>query len=157
MKFKPAAFVINIAITLGIGALGAWATLQSVKTWYPTLNKPSFNPPDWLFRPVWTTLYILIGIAAYLVWIRRDKIDHFPRTVAIYLIQLILNLGWSFIFFYLREVGFALAEIILLLVFIVINAAMFYKISKWAGLIFIPYFIWVSFATILTYNIFMLN
>ncbi|MGQ7857205.1 TspO/MBR family protein [Pedobacter sp. WC2501] len=157
MKFKPVAFVINIAITLGIGALGAWATLQSVKTWYPTLKKPSFNPPDWLFRPVWTMLYILIGIAAYLVWIKRDKIVHFPRTVAIYLIQLILNLGWSFIFFYLHEVGFALAEIILLLIFIVINAVMFYKINKWAGLIFIPYFIWVSFATILTYNIFMLN
>jgi translocator protein len=157
MKFKPVAFVINIAITLGIGALGGWATLQSVKTWYPTLNKPTFNPPDWLFRPVWTTLYILIGIAAYLVWIRRDKIVHFPRTVAIYLIQLILNLGWSFIFFYLREVGFALAEIILLLIIIVINASMFYKINKWAGLIFIPYFLWVSFATILTYNIFILN
>ncbi|RLJ72830.1 TspO/MBR family protein [Pedobacter alluvionis] len=157
MKFKPVAFVINIAITLGIGALGAWATLQSVKTWYPTLKKPSFNPPDWLFRPVWTTLYVLIGIAAYLVWIKRDKIVHFPRTVAIYLIQLILNLGWSFIFFYLHEVGFALAEIILLLIFIIINAVMFYKINKWAGLIFIPYFIWVSFATILTYNIFILN
>ena len=157
MKFKPVAFVINIAITLGVGALGSWATLQSVKTWYPTLNKPTFNPPDWLFRPVWTTLYILIGIAAYLVWIRRDKIVHFPRTVAIYLIQLILNLGWSFIFFYLHEIGFALAEIMLLLIIIVINGLVFYKINKWAGLIFIPYFIWVSFATILTYNIFMLN
>lgn len=157
MKFKPVAFLVNIAITLGIGALGAWATLQSVKTWYPTLNKPTFNPPDWLFRPVWTTLYVLIGIAAYLVWIRRDKIVHFPRTVAIYLIQLILNLGWSFIFFYLREVGFALAEIILLLIIIVINASMFYKINKWAGLIFIPYILWVSFASFLTYNIFILN
>jgi len=157
MKFKPVAFIINIAITLGVGALGAWATFQSVKTWYPTLNKPSFNPPDSLFSPVWTTLYILIGIAAYLVWIRRDKIVHFPRTVAIYFIQLILNLSWSFIFFYLHEVGFALAEIILLLIFIVINGLMFYKINKWAGYIFIPYFLWVSFASFLTYNIFILN
>lgn len=157
MKFKPLAFLVNIAITLGIGALGGWATAQSVKTWYPTLNKPSFNPPNWLFAPVWTTLYILIGIAAYLVWVRRDKIVHFPRTVAIYLIQLILNLGWSFIFFYLREVGFALAEIILLLIIIVINASMFYKINKWAGLIFIPYILWVTFASFLTYNIFILN
>ncbi|MDQ0638201.1 benzodiazapine receptor [Pedobacter sp. W3I1] len=157
MKFKPVAFIINIAITLGVGALGGWATAQSVKTWYPTLNKPSFNPPNWLFAPVWTTLYILIGIAAYLVWIKRDKIVHFPRTVAIYLIQLILNLGWSFIFFYLHEIGFALAEIILLLIIIVINASMFYKINKWAGLIFIPYFLWVTFASFLTYNIFILN
>ncbi|WP_168202480.1 TspO/MBR family protein [Pedobacter sp. KBS0701] len=157
MKFKPLAFIINIAITLGVGALGGWATAQSVKTWYPTLNKPSFNPPNWLFAPVWTTLYILIGIAAYLVWIKRDKIVHFPRTVAIYLIQLILNLGWSFIFFYLHEIGFALAEIILLLIIIIINAAMFYEINKWAGVIFVPYIFWVTFASFLTYNIFMLN
>ena len=157
MKFKPLAFIINIAITLGVGALGGWATAQSVKTWYPTLIKPSFNPPNWIFAPVWTTLYILIGIAAYLVWVRRDKIVHFPRTVAIYLIQLILNLGWSFIFFYLHEIGFALAEIILLLIIIIINASMFYKITKWAGLLFIPYILWVSFALFLTYNIFILN
>ncbi|MDY0906795.1 TspO/MBR family protein [Pedobacter sp. CFBP9032] len=157
MKFKPVAFIINIAITLSIGALGGLATAQSVKTWYPTLNKPSFNPPNWLFGPVWTSLYILIGVAAYLVWIKRDQITHFPRTVAVYFIQLILNLGWSFIFFYLHEIGFALAEILMLLAAIIINAVMFYKIDKWAGLIFIPYIIWVSFASFLTYNIFILN
>jgi len=157
MKFRPLAFIINIAITLSIGALGGWATATSVETWYKTINKPSFNPPDWLFGPVWTSLYILIGIAAYLVWTKRDTIPHFPRTVAIYLIQLILNLAWSFIFFYLHEIGFALAEIILLLIIIVINALMFYKIDKWAGLLFIPYILWVSFASILTYNIFILN
>jgi len=157
MKFKPLAFIINIAITLGVGALGGWATAQSVKTWYPTLNKPSFNPPNWLFAPVWTTLYLLIGIAAYLVWTKRNQIVHFPRTVAIYFIQLILNLAWSFIFFYLHEIGFALAEIILLLFVIVINAVIFYRIDKWAGLIFIPYILWVSFASFLTYNILILN
>jgi len=157
MKFKPVAFIINLAITLSVGALGAFATAKSVKTWYPTLNKPAFNPPDWLFAPVWTSLYILIGIAAYLVWIRRDKIVHFPRTVAIYSIQLILNLAWSFIFFYLREIGFALAEILVLLIIIIINALVFYKINKWAGLIFIPYILWVSFAALLTFNIFILN
>ncbi|KQR71396.1 TspO/MBR family protein [Pedobacter sp. Leaf176] len=157
MKFKPVAFIINIAITLGVGALGGLSTAKSVQTWYPTLNKPDFNPPNWLFAPVWISLYILIGIAAYLVWIRRDKIVHFPRTVAIYSIQLILNLAWSFIFFYLHEIGFALAEILGLLVIIIINALVFYKINKWAGLIFIPYILWVSFASFLTYNIFILN
>lgn len=155
MKFL--AFILNIALTLCVGALGGYATAQSVSVWYPTLNKPSFNPPNWLFAPVWTTLYILIGIAAYLVWIKRDKIVHFPRTIAIYLIQLILNLAWSFIFFYLHEIGFALAEIILLLIFIVINAITFYKVDKWAGYLFIPYILWVSFASFLTYNIFILN
>ncbi len=157
MKFKPLAFIISIAITLSIGALGGLATAQSVKTWYPTLHKPSFNPPNWLFGPVWTSLYILIGIAAYLVWMKRDKIVHLPRTVAIYFIQLILNLGWSFIFFYLHEIGFALAEILMLLAVIILNAVMFYRIDKWAGLIFIPYILWVSFASFLTYNIFILN
>ena len=157
MKFKPVAFIINIALTLSVGALGSWATAKSVQTWYPTLNKPSFNPPNWLFAPVWTSLYILIGIAAYLVWTRRDKIIHFPRTVAIYSIQLILNLAWSFIFFYLHEVGFALFEILILLTVIIVNALLFYKINKWAGLMFIPYILWVSFASFLTYNIFILN
>lgn len=157
MKFKPLALIINIAITLGIGALAGFATAKSVKTWYPTLNKPSFNPPNWLFAPVWTSLYILIGIAAYLVWIRRNKIIHLPRTIAIYFIQLILNLGWSFIFFYQHEIGFALAEIILLLIVIIVNALMFYKINKWAGLIFVPYIIWVIFASFLNYNLFILN
>lgn len=157
MKFKPLALIINIAITLGVGALGGWATAQSVRTWYPTLNKPAFNPPNWIFAPVWTSLYLLIGIAAYLVWLKRDQIVHFPRTVAIYLIQLILNLAWSFIFFYLHEIGFALAEIILLLIVIVINAVTFYRIDKRAGLIFIPYILWVSFASFLTYNILILN
>ncbi|RZL34185.1 MAG: tryptophan-rich sensory protein, partial [Pedobacter sp.] len=155
MKFKPLAFIINIAITLSIGALGGWATAKSVQTWYPKLNKPSFNPPNWLFAPVWTSLYVLIGIAAYLVWIRRDRIIHLPRTIAIYFIQLILNLAWSFIFFYLHEIGFALFEILILLAVIIINAVMFYKINKWAGLIFIPYILWVSFASFLTYNIFI--
>lgn len=157
MKFKPVAFLINIVITLGIGALGGLATSESVKTWYPTLNKPSFNPPNWLFAPVWTSLYILIGIAAYLVWIKRDKIAHFPRVLAIYFIQLILNLCWSFIFFSLHEIGFALFEIIILLIVIVVNAIAFFKIDKWAGYLFIPYILWVSFASFLTYSIFMLN
>ncbi|WP_231465299.1 TspO/MBR family protein [Pedobacter sp. Leaf132] len=157
MKFKPLALILNIALTLGIGALGGIATANSVKTWYLTLNKPSFNPPSWLFAPVWTTLYILIGIAAYLVWVKRDTIVHFPRTVAIYVIQLILNLCWSFIFFYFHEIGFALAEIIMLLIMIIINAITFYKIDKLAGLLFIPYILWVSFASFLTYNIYILN
>jgi len=157
MKFKPLAFILNIAFTLAIGALGAWATATSVKTWYVTLNKPSFNPPNQLFAPVWTSLYVLIGISAYLVWIKKDQIKHFPRTVAIYLIQLILNLAWSFVFFYLHEIGMALFEILILLICILFNAYTFYKIDKWAGFLFIPYILWVSFATILTYNIFILN
>lgn len=157
MKFNPVAFIINIAIPLGIGAIGAFFTASSVKTWYVTLAKPSFNPPNEIFAPVWTSLYILMGISAYLVWQKKHTITQLPRTVAIYLIQLVLNLMWSFIFFYAHQLGLALFEIIALLLAVIINAWIFYKIDKVAGLLFIPYILWVSFATILTYNIFILN
>ena len=157
MKFNPVAFVVNIAIPLAVGATGAFFTASSVKTWYTTLNKPSFNPPNTIFAPVWTTLYIIMGISAYLIWQKRHTIKHFPRTIAIYAIQLILNLMWSFIFFYAHQIGVALFEIIVLLLVVITNALTFYKIDKLAGLLFIPYILWVSFATVLTYNIFILN
>lgn len=157
MKFNPVAFVINISIPLAIGAAGAFFTAHSVHTWYPALAKPSFNPPDSVFPPVWTTLFVLIGISAYRVWQKRKEIGHFPRTAAIYFIQLILNVMWSFIFFYAHQIGVALVEIILFLIIIIINAAVFYKIDKIAGLLFIPYILWVSFAALLTGSIFKLN
>jgi translocator protein len=157
VKFNLFALIINIAIPLGIGATGSYFTSEGVSTWYPTIAKPSFNPPNWIFAPVWTLLYILIGIAAYRIWQRRERITNFPRTVAIYLIQLVLNLMWSFIFFSLHLIGGALVEIIFLLLAIIINAIVFYKIDKAAGLLFIPYILWVSFATVLTASIFMLN
>ncbi|MBE9601342.1 TspO/MBR family protein [Pedobacter sp. MC2016-24] len=157
MKFNPIAFVVNVALPLAVGAIGAFFTASSVKTWYLTLAKPAFNPPNSIFPPVWTSIFILMGISAYLVWQRRDTIAHFPRTIAIYFIQLILNLMWSFIFFYTHQIGVALIEIMFLLVAIIINAIVFYKINKLAGLLFIPYILWVSFATVLTYNIFTLN
>lgn len=157
MKFNPIAFVINIAIPLAAGAAGAFFTATGVKTWYLGLAKPSFNPPNSIFPPVWTSLFVLMGISAYLVWQRRHTVSHFPRTIAIYLMQLTLNIMWSFIFFYAHQIGVALVEIVLLLLIVIINAVVFYRINKVAGLLFIPYILWVSFATVLTYNIFILN
>lgn len=156
-RFQFLPFAINIFIALVFGVLGGLITINSVRTWYPGIQKPSFNPPNWLFGPVWSTLFIIIGISAYLIWTKRDRIVHFPRTVAIYFIQLILNLAWSFLFFYNHLIGAALIEIVALLVVIAINGIVFYKIDKIAGLLFIPYFLWVSFATFLNYNIFILN
>lgn len=156
-RFNFFALIISIAITLGVGVLGSMLTVPSVGTWYTTINKPSFNPPNWLFAPVWTSIFVLIGISAYLVWERRASIAHFPRTVAIYAIQLVLNVMWSFLFFYVHSIGMALFEIIVLLIVIIINARVFYKINKAAGLLFIPYILWVSFATFLTFSIFNLN
>lgn len=157
MKFNPIAFVVNLAIPLGAGVVGSLLTVPSIAKWYHPLAKPSFNPPDALFAPVWTSIFILMGISAYLVWQKRAQIAHFPRTVAVYAIQLVLNMMWSFLFFYAHQIGAALFEIVFLLIVIIINARMFYKIDKAAGLLFIPYILWVSFATVLTYSIFRLN
>ena len=156
-RFQIFPFMINVLIPFIFAGLGGLITVKSVNTWYTTIQKPSFNPPNWLFGPVWSTLFLLIGISSYLIWRKREQIAHFPRTVAIYFIQLILNLGWSFLFFYSHLIGAALMEIIALLISIIVNAIVFYKIDKTAGLLFIPYFLWVSFAAFLTYNIFILN
>lgn len=156
-KFQFLPFVLCILIPLAIGAVGGLFTANSVKTWYVTLNKPSFNPPSWVFGPVWTTLYILMGIASYLVWKRRKVISGYNWAVISYIVQLLLNLMWSFLFFYQQQIGFALLEIGILLIAIIINAFIFYRINKIAGLLFIPYILWVSFASYLTYSIFILN
>ena len=150
-------FIICIAIPLGIGFLGSTFTMGSVKTWYTTINKPSFNPPNWLFAPVWTTLYILMGIASFRVWQKRKTNEWFHWAVIIYILQLAFNLMWSYIFFELHQLGVALIEIGFLLLLIIINAFIFYRFDKTAGWLFLPYFLWVIFATYLTYSIFMLN
>jgi len=155
--FSFVAFLINILIPLSFGVVGGLITKMSIKTWYPYIEKASFNPPNWLFPPVWSLLFIIIGVSAYLVWSKRAQIAHLPRTIAIYFIQLILNLCWSYLFFYHHLIGASLIEIIALLAAILVNGIVFYKIDKTAGLLFIPYFLWVSFATLLTYNIYLLN
>lgn len=156
-KFQFVPFIICLIIPLSIGAIGGFFTMESVKTWYTTLNKPSFNPPNYLFGPVWTSLYALMGIASYLVWKNRRTAKNYKLAVSVYFIQLVLNLMWSYIFFYQQQIGLALIEIIILLVSIIINSVLFYKINKVAGLLYIPYILWVSFASVLTYSIYMLN
>ncbi len=157
-KYIPVlVFILCLALPLAIGGLGGFLTFQSVKTWYVTLHKPTFNPPNWIFGPVWTTLYILMGIASFLVWQKRKESSMYKSAVAIYLIQLVLNLMWSYLFFYKHQIGWALAEIVLLLTMIVVNAVVYYKINKTAAWLYLPYILWVSFATYLTYSIFTLN
>ena len=155
--FSLPSLLINLAIPLAFGIIGGLINQQSSDSWYAALNKPSFNPPSWVFGPVWTLLYIMMGISAYLVWQKRDQITHLPRTIAVYLIQLVLNLFWTFLFFYAHKIGAAAIEIIALFIVILINARVFYKIDKTAGLLFIPYAIWVSFASVLTYTIYSIN
>lgn len=156
-KFNFLPFIFCLVIPLVIGALGGFLTTQNVQTWYPTINKPQFTPPNWIFGPVWTFLYILMGVSSYLVWQRRKKNELFKKAIAIYVLQLVFNLGWSFLFFYQHQIGLALVEILVLLALIVITGFLFYRINRIAGLLYIPYVLWVSFASYLTYSIYILN
>lgn len=148
--------IISILIPLFVGFFGSLFTSMSVDTWYVTLNKPSFNPPNWLFSPVWTALFILIGISFYLVW-RENFGKKKNYVIGIYSMNLLLNLLWSVFFFGMRNPLLAFIEIILLWIVIISNIIIFYKVKKQAGLLLLPYLIWVSFAAILNYSIFVLN
>lgn len=140
-----------------VGILGALFTTQAIPTWYMTLNKPTFAPPNWIFGPVWTTLYLLMGISLYLIlqegWKKRSV-----RTAAKYfMVQLGLNFIWTPLFFGLRSPLLGLIIISILLIFIILTMKKFAGISKVAFYLLIPYLIWVSFATILNAAIVVLN
>lgn len=145
-----------ILIPLFIGAIAGYYTSTSITTWYVTLNKPSFNPPNYLFGPVWTLLYILMGISLFIV-LNKAKDAEKSKIYFAFSIQLILNFLWSFLFFKFQQLGLALAEILLMWCSILFMIIVFYKTNKLAALINIPYLLWVSFATILTYSIYTLN
>lgn len=149
--------IILIAVCLGIGYASSIVTQTGIETWYPTIEKPSFNPPNWLFGPVWTALYICIAVAGGIIW---DKIDTHPlakKALLFFAIQLLLNSLWSFLFFGLKNPLIALIEIILLLLIIYETYLLFSKINKVAGYLFIPYLLWVSFAMFLNGSIWWLN
>ena len=146
-----------VVVCLAVGALSGIATSSSVSTWYTTLNKPSFNPPNWLFAPVWTTLYAMMGVAAGLVWIRSDESDKVKAALSVFALQLALNSLWSILFFGLRNPTAALVEIVVLWVAIFLTIRRFYPISQWAAWLLIPYLLWVSFASVLNLFIVILN
>jgi len=147
---------ICILIPLSIGALGGIATSSSISDWYLTLNRPSFNPPNYLFGPVWSFLYILMGISFYMIWI-APKTAKRTRAIFIFSIQLLLNFSWSFLFFYFHWIGIALIEIILIWLSIIWMIRAFGKLNKKAALLQIPYLLWVSFASLLNASYWFLN
>ena len=149
-------FIICIAIPLVIGGISGFATSAGISTWYADLNKPVFNPPNYLFGPVWTGLYILMGVSLFLVW-KSPSSDARNTALLIFGIQLLLNFAWSFIFFYFHQVGWALVEILLVWLSILIMIFVFQNLNKTAAYIQIPYLIWVSFATVLNAAIWRLN
>jgi len=154
MKIIP--LIISIAIAQGAGIIGSIFTVASVKTWYLDIVRPEWNPPSWIFGPVWITLYTLMGIAAYLIWQVRE-VEGAKLALVVYGIQLALNALWSVLFFGLKNPGLAFAEILILLVFIIATTILFWKINTWAGVLLVPYLAWASFATFLNYTIWQLN
>lgn len=147
--------IISIVICQAAGIIGSFFTSASIPTWYATLQKPWFTPPNWLFGPVWITLYTLIGISLYLVW--QKGINKNKKAVALFGSQLILNSIWSILFFGLRNPFIALIEIIILWFLILGTIILFYKIDKRASYLLIPYIIWGTLATFLNYYILILN
>ena len=145
-----------VAVCAAVSGLGGAVTATSVDTWYQALEKPAFNPPDWLFPIVWTILYVMIAIAGWRVW-RRAPIDVTRRALAVFAVQLGLNLGWSFLFFGLQQIGIALAEIVVLFLAIAANAVLFWRIDRWAGTLLVPYLVWVAYATVLNAALWLLN
>lgn len=149
-------YLYAIAITLITGAVAGIVTASEVGSWYAAIQKPSFNPPNYIFGPVWTALYILMGIALAIVW-RKPAEPARNMAMKFFFLQLLLNFLWSFIFFYFHLTGWALVEIIILWLCIFITIILFYKQSKTAAWLMVPYILWVSFATVLNAAIWQLN
>lgn len=149
--------VISIAIPLAVGATAGLFTATGVDSWFQTISKPTWNPPNWIFGPVWTTLYVLMGIALFLVW-KSDTNTKWKKTaISLFALQLLLNFFWSFIFFNQQQPGWAFVEIIIMWVFILLTIFAFARVNHTAAWLLVPYISWVSFAMILNYSIWKLN
>ncbi len=155
---KYTKILITVVTCLAIGYFSGMATQSSIKTWYPTIVKPSFNPPNWVFAPVWSMLYMMMGVAAGLIWNRMDfEKEKTKKALLFFTIQLLLNALWSVLFFGLCNPMLAMIEIALLWLIIYETLLQFSKIDKIAGYLLIPYLLWVSFASVLNVSIWWLN
>lgn len=139
------------------GLLATPITTSSIPTWYASLEKPFFSPPNWVFGPVWTLLYLLMGGAVWLIWEHHRETKEGRSAIQLFWIQLVLNFSWSIIFFGLRSPLLALIEIVILWVIIFMTMKKFYGLNKTAGYLLVPYLAWVSFATLLNASIVLLN
>ena len=149
--------ILAVAIPLTVGGLSGFATARGVGTWYPTLVKPSFNPPAWVFGPTWTLLYITMGVAAFLVWRQGLDTRGVRLALTVFVVQLALNGLWSILFFGLRAPGLALIEILVLWLGILATTVLFWRVVPAAGWLMLPYLGWVSFAAVLNAAIWNLN
>jgi len=149
--------VVSIVACLAAGAIGSAFTRSAIPTWYAALEKPLYTPPNWLFAPVWTLLYIMMGVAAFLVWRRGLGSRNVRIALIVFLVQLVLNALWSVMFFGLESPVFGLIVISVLWVAILATIIVFFRISKVASVLMWPYLLWVSFAAVLNASIWLLN
>ncbi|MGB3345786.1 MAG: TspO/MBR family protein [Candidatus Humimicrobiia bacterium] len=156
-RIKILKLVISILVCQVAGLIGSLFTLSSISTWYAQLEKPTFNPPNWVFAPVWTLLFLLMGISLYLIVSKGVENKKVKTALSIFVIQLTLNMLWSFLFFGLQSLLYAFIEIIILGLAILLTIISFYKISKTAAYLLLPYVLWVSFAAVLNFSILILN
>jgi tryptophan-rich sensory protein len=150
-------YILAIGICLGAGALGTIFTISSIPTWYAHLIKPPFSPPNYLFGPVWTILYVLMGISLALVWVKGVRTERAREALMLFGVQLFLNAIWSPIFFGAKDLTLSLIVIILMWFFIFKTILAFRKVNKTASYLLYPYIAWVSFASILNFAVWFLN
>jgi translocator protein len=148
--------VASLLLPLLMGSIAGIFTANAIPGWYASLNRPSFNPPNWVFGPVWTTLYLILGISFFLIW-KLDAGKDRNRAIIVFMVQLVLNFCWSFFFFYFKTIGIALIDIVALWIMIVVMLSRFYKLRPVSAYINIPYLLWVTFATVLNAAYFFLN
>jgi len=148
--------VASVILCQIAGFLGSLFTTPAIPTWYATLRRPFFTPPNWIFSPVWICLFILMGISLFFVWRRTDH-PKFKIAFIFFFVQLILNILWSIVFFGLRSPLIGLVDIVLLWIAILFTIFNFLKVSKFSGVLLLPYLVWVSFATLLNFSLWILN
>lgn len=149
--------LFSILICQSAGVIGSFFTTPAIKSWYVFLQKPTFAPPNWLFAPVWVTLYTMMGISLYLIWKKGLNKKEVRNAFNLFLIHLVFNSLWSIIFFGLKSILGGLIEISFLVILLIIIINKFYKIDKTAAYLLIPYLLWGTFATFLNFNILILN
>jgi benzodiazapine receptor len=147
----------SLAVVLAAGGIGSLATTRAIPTWYKSLSKPPFNPPEWLFGPAWTALYLMMAVAAFRVWNQGFSTPGVKLALGVFLLQLVLNSLWSVFFFGLRSPLAGLMDIVALWLAIIANIVLFFRVSTPAGVLLLPYIGWVTFAAVLNAAIFRLN
>ena len=152
-KNKYLSLLLFLAITFAASAIGGYTTATFKEPWYSQIILPSFNPPSWVFGPIWTTLYIFMSLAIWIVWNKTND----NKIIKIYFFHIFFNALWSIIFFGFHKIGLALIDLLIILFFIILLMKIYFKINKFSFYLMVPYFFWSAYAFLLNLSIFFLN